>query len=175
MDSFCDKSRGDTLVRRIATASLILAAVFGLGFWLIRDPVVYSHSLSSKHKLTIRTSPSPSNDQIRLQVTYHYPPALGTFIVAEQIVNQPTGDLTFTSVVDPETDIQCVHDNNDIGFLLMYHSPTDDLWDTTGRSGGWHGSDNSIWQDRLSILRQKHPSIPYSLLPDPRKNRRTKR
>jgi hypothetical protein len=154
------------LARRISIASVLVAVVVGIGFWLVRDPVAYSHPLSSTHKLTIRTAPGPTNNQLTLNVTYHYAPAIGTYMVAKQIVNRPNEGITFSLVVDRDNGLQCIYDNNDIGFLLLYHEPSDDLWDTTGRSGGWNGTDKVMWQQRLHELHQKFPSIPYSVLPN---------
>ena len=155
-----------TLARRIVIVSVVVAAVLGLSLWLTWNSVLYSHPLSSRHKLTIRTSPAPSIDEVKLDVTYHYPPAIGTFMVAEQVVRHPNEDITFTHRADPENGLLCIHDNNHLGFLLLYHEPSDDLWDTTGRSGGWNGSDKTLWQERLTVLRKKWPSIPYPHLPE---------
>lgn len=144
---------------------LVLMAIV-IGVALTRDPVVYSQPLSSKHKLTILTASGPGSSRLILKLTYHYPPAIGSYVVAEQIVNRPTETLTFSHVVDSDQQLQCIHDNNNIGFLLMYHEPSDDLWDTTARSGGWNGTDNTMWQQRLEDVRKTFPSIPYSVLPN---------
>lgn len=127
------------MARRNAFVSLIVAAVVGLGFWLMRDPVLYSHPLSSRYKLTIRTAPAPSVDQLVLRVTYHFPPAFGTFMIGEQVVSRSNETITFTLIADQENGLQCIHDNNDIGSFccIMAHLKTcgirqDVLVDGTG-------------------------------------------
>jgi hypothetical protein len=151
--------------RKMVIAS-VAAATAGLCIWVSSDPILYSQPLSPKHKLTIRSSRAADPDQLNLTITYHYPPAIFTYMAAEQTVKRPNEALTFSLVVDHDNDLQCIYDNNDIGFLLLYHAPSDDLWDTTGRIGGWNGTDKAVWQRRLHELQQKFPSIPYSLLPN---------
>ncbi|MCR9200264.1 MAG: hypothetical protein NXI04_16640 [Planctomycetaceae bacterium] len=146
----------------IAVALVALVAAFLA--WH-RSSIVFEHQLSERYRLTIRQVPSDSAGKLSLQVTYHNPPAIGSYIMAKQTVRRPAFQLSFTSVTDSVTGDICVFDNNSIGFLLMYNPVTEDLWDSTGRSGGWNGSDSKQWQSLLTQLRDRNPSIPYRELP----------
>lgn len=153
------------MIRKIAVSLSIVAVIIALLIWKVQASILYSHPLSSKYKLTVRTVGDGNVDKTTLEITYHYPPAIGMYAVAHQIVDRPSSRITFSHIADRETKLQCVYDNNGAGFLLMYHEPSDDLWDSTGRSGGWNGTDDALWQQRLEQLLQRHASIPYSVLP----------
>ncbi len=84
---------------------------------------------------------------------------------AEQAIARTSEPLSFSAIKDARSGIICVFDNNSVGFLLIYDPVTDDLWDSTGRSGGWHGSESSEWAARLAQLVDRNPTIPYTVLP----------
>ena len=154
------------MLRTIAVISATALAIAGLAVWVNQASIVYSLPLSAKYRLTIRSLSNSDEGKLTLRITYHYPPAIGTFVTAEQTIVRPATQLTFSHAIDDESGLQCVYDNNDVGFLLLYHVPTDDLWDSTGRAGGWNGTEDSLWQSRLDEIRKKTPGIPYSELPN---------
>lgn len=123
--------------------------------------ILFEYQLSSSYRLTIRQVSSTAP----LRITYHTPPALGMHMVAEQEVMAAGEAVTFTPLVDAKTGVVCVFDNHELGFLLMYNPENEDLWDSSGRVGGWHGSDRSEWQSLLTELRLRNPTIPYAKLP----------
>lgn len=154
--------------------SFIAIVVMATGVvWLWNRSEVFDYQLSEEYRLIIRQRASDSPDEIMLRITYHKPPAIGAIMIADQTIVRPATALTFTAVEDSDTGVKCVFDNNGVGFLLMYDPTSDDLWDSTGRSGGWHGTDPNIWQAQLTELHQKYPSIPYSVLPGEVNNRKT--
>ena len=132
---------------------------------LSSSDVLFELQLANQHRLIIREVPSGAAGKVTLQVTYHNPPAIGTFMVAEQTVAKPNGPIAFATVADSDSGVVCVFDTNDVGFLLLYNRKTEDLWDSTRDSGGWHGSDRAEWQTLLNELRSRHPVIPYKRLP----------
>lgn len=141
----------------------VVAMVIG-GIVVNRSTVLFEHQLSSRHRLTIRQK-SHSPKEIVLEITYHNPPAIGMYAVAEQTIMAPRKPLSFSAIKDADTGITCVFDNNDVGFLLMYDPMEDDLWDSTGRSVGWNGSKSSVWEERLAQLAERISAIPYTELP----------
>ena len=150
---------------RILIAILVFAvAMVIVGFVVNRSPILFEHQLSARHRLTVRQQ-SKSSNEIVLGITYHNPPAIGTYMVAEQTITRPSNPLSFSAIKDASSGIICVFDNNGVGFLLMYDPIADDLWDSTGRSGGWNGSKSSEWEDRLAQLADRNPAIPYTELP----------
>lgn len=150
---------------RVLIAILVFAvAMIIVGFVVNRSSILFEHQLSARHRLTIRQK-SQSSSEIVLGITYHNPPAIGMFAVAEQTINLLSSPLSFAAIEDADTGIISVSDNNDVGFLLMYDPIEDDLWDSTGRSGGGHGSKSSEWKDRLAQMVDRNPTIPYTELP----------
>jgi hypothetical protein len=145
-------------------AMAILFVVFAILMSL--SSVIYTQPLSAKTKITIRALRDPEPDKIKLEITYHYPPAIGMYAVSEQSVARPSSPMNFSHVADQASGLQCIYDNNDLGFLLLFDSSTEDLWISAGPSGGRHGTSRDWWQKQLNLLRRKHPMIPYKLLPD---------
>ena len=155
----------DTQMRKAIATAVVLVTLIAAVFAWQRSSILFEHQLSDLYRLTIRQVSSPSTGKVTLKTTYHNPPAIGMYAVAEQTVFRPAAQLSFTSITDTDTGVICVFDNNDIGFLLMYNPITQDLWDSTGRSGGWNGSDSTQWQSLLTQLRLRNPTIPYHELP----------
>jgi hypothetical protein len=161
--AFCDKSKVTPM--RVLIAILVFAvAMIITGFVVNRSSILFEHQLSARHRLTIRQK-SQSPSEVVLGITYHNPPAIGMYAVAEQTITRPSKPLSFAAIKDADTGIIVVFDNNGVGFLLMYNPIKDDLWDSTGRSGGWHGSKSSEWEDLLTQLVDRNPTIPYAELP----------
>ncbi len=127
--------------------------------------VMFDHQLAPQHRLIMRGQADPTGETIVLSITYHNPPAIGTFMLANQSAKRTAEPLSFEALTDLETGVVCVFDNCGINFLLMYDPRTDDLWDSTGRSGGWHGSESNQWQVLLDEVRSRNWGIPYSKLP----------
>lgn len=150
---------------RVVLAIVFCAvAMIIVGFVVNRSSILFEHQLSARHRLTIRQKSQSSNELV-LGITYHNPPAIGMYAVAEQTIARPSKPLSFSAIKDASSGIICVFDNNGVGFLLMYDPIADDLWDSTGRSGGWHGSESSEWEARLAQLVDRNPTIPYTDLP----------
>ncbi|AMV34970.1 hypothetical protein VN12_22780 [Pirellula sp. SH-Sr6A] len=150
---------------RVVIAILVCAvAMIIAGFVVNRSSILFEHQLSARHRLTIRQK-SRSANEIVLGITYHNPPAIGMYAVAEQTIARPSKPLSFSAIKDASSGIICVFDDNGIGFLLLYDPTEDDLWDSTGHSGGWHGSKSSKWEARLAQLVVRNPTIPYTELP----------
>lgn len=149
--------------KAIAIVAFLVALIFA-GFVWHRSSILFEHQLSADYRLTIRQK-SASTNTITLSITYHNPPAIWLVAVAEQSVKRPSSPLSFSAITDEDSGVICVFDNNDVGFLLIYNPNTDDLWDSTGRSGGWNGSDSSEWQTLLAQLVARNPMIPYPDLP----------
>jgi hypothetical protein len=161
--TFCDKTKVTSM--RVAIAIVVCAvAMIIVGFVVNRWSILFEHQLSARHRLTIREK-SQSSTQVVLGITYHNPPAIGTYAVAEQTIARTSKPLSFSAIKDASSGIICVFDNNGVGFLLIYDPIEDDLWDSTGRSGGWNGSKSSEWEDRLAQLVDQNPTIPYTKLP----------
>lgn len=155
--------------RKFDLCVLLTLAIACFVFWLRQPPVIYTQPLSPKYKITIRRLPAANPDKVTLRITYHYPPGIGMYVVREQTIKRPTDRLTFSHVVDPGNRLQCIHDNNGVGFLLLFDENTDDLWHTTNQGenwGGWRGTYRSVWQERLDALREEFPSVPYTSIPD---------
>ena len=150
---------------RVVIAIVVCAvAMIIVGFVVNRSSILFEHQLSARYRLTIREK-SQSSTQVVLEITYHNPPAIGTYAVAEQTIARTSKPLSFSAIKDASSGIICVFDNNGVGFLLIYDPIEDDLWDSTGRSGGWHGSESSEWEARLAQLVDRNPTIPYTALP----------
>ncbi|MBL8855999.1 MAG: hypothetical protein JNK57_18680 [Planctomycetaceae bacterium] len=161
--AFCDKAKVTPM--RVLIAILVFAvAMIITGFVVNRSSILFEHQLSARHRLTIRQK-SQSPGEVVLGITYHNPPAIGMYAVAEQTIIRPSKPLSFAAIKDADTGIIVVFDNNGVGFLLMYNPIKDDLWDSTGRSGGWNGSISSEWEDLLTQLVDRNPTIPYTELP----------
>lgn len=153
---------------RVVVAILVCAvAMIIVGFVANRSSILFEHQLSARHRLTIREQSQTSNEVV-LGITYHNPPAIGMYAVAEQTITRPSTPLSFSAIKDSSSGIICVFDNNNVGFLLMYDPIEEDLWDSTGRSGGWNGSKSSEWEGRLAQLADRNPTVPYSELPGQR-------
>lgn len=150
---------------RVVIAIVVCAvAMIIAGFVVNRSSILFEHQLSARHRLTIREK-SQSSTAVVLGITYHNPPAIGMYAVAEQTIARTSEPLSFSAITDASSGIICVFDNNGVGFLLIYDPIADDLWDSTGRSGGWHGSESSEWEARLAQLVDRNPTIPYTELP----------
>jgi hypothetical protein len=150
---------------RVVIAIVVCAvAMIIVGFVVNRWSILFEHQLSARHRLTIREE-SQSSNEVVLGITYHNPPAIGMYTVGEQTIARPSTPLSFSAIKDASSGIVCVFDNNGVGFLLIYDPIEDDLWDSTGRSGGWHGSESSEWETRLAKLVERNPAIPYTELP----------
>lgn len=150
---------------RVAIVILVCAvAMIIVGFVANRSSILFEHQLSERHRLTIREK-SQSSNEVVLGITYHNPPAIGMYAVAEQTIARPSKPLSFSAIKDASSGIICVFDNNGVGFVLIYDPIEDDLWDSTGRSGGWNGSKSSEWGARLAQLVDRNPTIPYTELP----------
>jgi hypothetical protein len=139
-------------------------AMIIVGFVVNRSSILFEHQLSARYRLTIREK-SQSSTAVVLGITYHNPPAIGMYVDAEQTIARPSEPLSFSAITDASSGIICVFDKNGVGFLLIYDPIADDLWDSTGRSGGWHGSESSEWEARLAQLVARNPTIPYTELP----------
>ncbi len=166
MDAFCRKTKV-TPIRVIIGILVCAVTMLIVGLVVNRSSILFEHQLSAQHRLTIRQK-SQSSNQVVLGITYHNPPAIGMYAVAEQTVARPAKLLSFSAIKDAGSGIICVFDNNDIGFLLMYDPSQDDLWDSTGRPEGWNGSKPSEWEVLLSQLVDRNPAIPYTELPGQR-------
>lgn len=154
--------------KRILIGILVFAVAMIIVLVVIdRSSILFEYQLSVRHRLIIRQR-SQSSSEVILRVTYHNPPAIGIYAVAEQRITRPSEPLSFTAIKDADTGIISVFDNNRAGFLLMYDPIKDDLWDSTGRSGGWHGSKSSEWEDLLAQLVNRNLTIPYTKLPGQR-------
>ena len=150
---------------RVVIAIVVCAvATIIAGFVVNRSSILFEHQLSAQYRLTIREK-SQSSTAIVLGITYHNPPAIGMCAVAEQTVASTSEPLSFSTITDASSGIIWVFDNNGVGFLLIYDPIADDLWDSTGRSGGWSGSESSEWEARLVQLVARNPTIPYTELP----------
>jgi hypothetical protein len=150
---------------RVVSAIVVCAvAMIIVGVVVNRSSILFEYQLSARYRLTIREK-SQSSTQVVLGVTYHNPPAIGMYVDAEQTIARTSRPLSFSAIKDVSSGIICVFDNNDVGFLLIYDPIEDDLWDSTGRSGGWHGSESSEWEALLAQLVDRNPSIPYTELP----------
>jgi hypothetical protein len=160
---FCDMTKVTSM--RVVIAIVVCAvAMIIVGFVANRLSILFEHQLSARYRLTIREK-SQSSTQVVLKITYHNPPAIGTYAVAEQTIARTSKPMSFSAIKDASSGMICVFDNNGVGFLLIYDPIADDLWDSTDRSGGWNGSKSSEWEDRLAQLVDRNPSIPYTKLP----------
>ncbi len=145
-------------------AMVILFVIYAI--LTVLASTVYTHPLSAKTKITIRALRDSEPDKIKLEITYHYPPAIGMYAVSEQSVDRPSSSMNFSHVADQASGLHCIYDNNDLGFLLLFDSSTEDLWISANPAGGRNGTSCDWWQKQLNLLRRKHPMIPYKLLPD---------
>lgn len=139
-------------------------AMIIVGVVVNRSSIIFEYQLSAGYRLTIREK-SQSSTEVVLGITYHNPPAIGMYAVAEQTIARPSKPLSFSAIKDASSGIICVFDNNGVGFLMIYDPIEDDLWDSTDRSGGWNGSESSEWEARLAQLVDRNPTIPYTVLP----------
>lgn len=151
------------------TGMIVLTAVVAVAtllLWLLDDGYrqVYSAALSPRYKLTIRSRPLPESAELDLQITYHYPPAIGMFAVASRRIPMPAASLRFSKIIDQSTGIVCVYDLNNAGLLFFYSPSDNDFWQT-GDHSGWAGTSPTEWTRVLQDLRTRHPSIPYTELP----------
>ncbi|XZE21501.1 hypothetical protein SH449x_001404 [Pirellulaceae bacterium SH449] len=151
-------------MRTLLAFLVCTAAIIILLFLADRSTILFECQLSTRHRLVIRQKSMLSNE-IVLQITYHNPPAIGLYAVAEQTVIRPPKPLSFSTITDTESGVISVFDNDGVGFLLLYNPDKDDLWDSTGRSVGWNGSNVKEWKDLLAELITRNPTIPYSDLP----------
>ncbi len=126
---------------------------------------LFEHQLSARHRLTIREK-SQSSTAVVLGITTTTHQRLHVRLVAEQTNRSRTSEpLSFSAITDASSGIICVFDNNGVGIPFEYDPIADDLWDSTGRSGGWHGSESSEWSARLAQLVDRNPTIPYTEMP----------
>lgn len=151
-------------MKRFVLVALALTLLF-LGVVLFRalvDQPLYTQAISHRCKLTVRLAESSQNGA-KLHVTFHYPPAIGMYSVADLEVKNPKGGFQFASVTDENTQLQCVYDANGSGFVFLYDHKTDDEW-ITGHPTGYADSP-TLWSDRYALIRARFPTIPYDELP----------
>ncbi|MCY2977684.1 MAG: hypothetical protein NTU79_03360 [Planctomycetota bacterium] len=146
-------------MKRIATlVTMILLFVGALGLWWLSDRPLYSKAISPRCKLIVRhVGVSGSNS--KLYVTFHYPPAIGMFAIAEFELKKPLNGFDFVSVMDENSRLQCVYDAHGSGFVFLYDHRRDESW-ITGQPTGYAHSPN-LWSDRYNLIRSKFPEIPY--------------
>lgn len=154
---------------RLQAVMIVLTAVIvaaTLILWLFDDGYrqVYSVALSPRYKLTIRTRPLPESAELDLKITYHYPPAIGMFMVGTQRIPMPATPLRFSKIIDQPTGMICIYDLNQAGLLFFYSPSDDDFWQT-GNQHGWARTSTTHWSQVLQDLKVRHPNIPYSKLP----------
>jgi hypothetical protein len=147
---------------------LLLVAVVAVGFWLFDDgfQVIYAEDLSAEYRLTVSSRKSTEPNLTELKITYHYPPAIGMFMVDSFKIATSNERIEFRSFTDAKTGIKWVCDPNDAGLVFMFSPTTDDLFHT-GRDGGWYGTTTTEWSTIFNDIASRTPEMPYTALPAP--------
>lgn len=148
-------------MRRVGLKTLlVLITLVALAYWWFDDGyrTVYSAILSDKYKLTVYSRVLTETNELDLKVTYHYPPAIGMFMLSKFRVKMPSKPLKLSMVTDAKTGIRCVFDENNLGLLFLYSPTDDDLWNS-------QHSHEPKWVKQFQEIQSRNPEIPYQDLP----------
>lgn len=153
-------------LKQLLVLTTVIVVVATCVLWSLRDGyhTVFSTVLSPRYKLTIRAKAIPEANEWDLQITYHYPPAIGMFALGRHRIAITETSLRFNKIIDQPTGIVCIYDLNQAGMLFFYSPANEDFWET-GNTIGWAGTSTSHWSQVLQDLKVRHPNIPYTTLP----------
>ncbi len=150
-------------LKRFALALALFATLIAATAWLaVSNSPHFTLAVSRTCKLTIRYD-NALNDEATLYVTFHYPPAIGTYGVSRIQLRRPRSVFDFKSVKAEDSPIQCIYDANGSGFVFLYNHKQDDSW-VIGQATGY-GNFPTLWSDRFNDVKSRFPEIPYDELP----------
>ena len=147
---------------------MLVIALVAVGLWLFDDGfrVIHGEDLSAKCRLTVSARQPAEPNLTELKVTYHYPPAIGMFVVDNFKIPTPKNKIEFRSFTDNKTGTKCVCDLNDSGIVFMFSPATDDIFHS-GRDGGVYGTTKTEWSTLFNDIASRTSGMPYPALPTP--------